>query len=81
MASLVINYSIPFGASIRIGYRQLNTSGPFTYISGFPTYNDSPYTISGIPTGSYEVETTTICPNCGGGVFSDPIITPAEAEP
>lgn len=78
MASLTINYSIPFGASIRIGYRIQNTSTPFTYIDTFPTYNDSPFTISDLAANNnYEVELTTICPNCSGGVFGTPVVFPA----
>lgn len=80
MASITINYSIPFGASIRIGYRVQNSSNPFTYLTNFPTYNDSPYVISGIPANNYEVELTTICPNCTGGVFGEPQIYPATSQ-
>lgn len=79
MASIIVHYSIPYGSSIRIGYRLANTENPFVYINSFPTFEDSPYTITGISPGNYEVETTTICPNCSGGIFSDPIITPADA--
>ena len=77
MANITVNYSIPFGASIRIGYRVQASSNPFTYISGFPSYNDSPVVISGLPINNYEVELTTICPNCSGGIFSNPVVYPA----
>lgn len=77
MASITINYTISFGASLRIGYRIQNSSSAFTYVTTFPTYNQSPYTISGLAIGNYEVELTTICPNCTGGVFSDQVIFPA----
>lgn len=77
MASITVNYSVSFGASIRIGYRPQGSSTPFTYVTQYPTYNDSPYTISGLPLGVYEVELTTICPNCTGGVFSQPTVYPA----
>lgn len=77
MASITINYTIPFGASLRVGYRIQSSSNPFTYISTFPTYNQSPYILSGLAVGTYEVELTTICPNCSGGVFADPVIYPA----
>lgn len=80
MASISVNYSIPFGSSIRIGYRIQGSSSPFTYISGFPNYNQSPYTISGIAAGNYEVELTTICPNCSGGIFASPAIYPAQTQ-
>lgn len=80
MASITVNYSIPFGSSLRIGYRIQNSSNPFTYITNFPNYNQSPYVISGLPIGNYEVELTTICPNCTGGVFADPAIYPATSQ-
>lgn len=77
MASITINYTIPFGASLRVGYRTQGSSSPFSYLSQFPTYNDSPFTFSGLPESLYEVEITAICPNCGGGVFSAPEVFPA----
>lgn len=79
MASITINYSIPFGSSLRIGYRIQNSSNPFTYLSNYPTYNDSPYTFDGLALGSYEVELTTVCPSCSGGVFADPAVYPAQS--
>ena len=80
MASITVNYTIPFGASLRIGYRIENSSSAFTYLTTFPTYNESPYTFSGLPVGNYEVELTTVCPNCTGGVFADPVIFPATSQ-
>ena len=77
MATITINYTIPFGASLRIGYRIQASSSAFTYLTTYPTYNDSPYSFSGLPVGNYEVELTTICPNCTGGVFGEPQIYPA----
>ncbi len=77
MATLTINYDIAFGASLRIGYRIQSSSSAFTYVTTYPGYNDSPYLVSGLAVGNYEVELTTICPNCSGGVFADPVIYPA----
>lgn len=79
MASIKINYTIPFGASVRIGYRVQASSSAFTYLTNYPSYNQSPYTIPDLPIGNYEVELTTVCPNCSGGVFADPVIYPALA--
>lgn len=79
MASLLVDYTVNFGANVRIGYRQYNTSSPFTYLSYYPTYNDSPVLIDGLPIGIYEVEITTICPNCSGGIFSEPEIVQAQS--
>lgn len=80
MANITINYTIPFGASVRIGYRIQASSSAFTYLTNYPTYNDSPYIIDGLPIGNYEVELTTICPNCTGGVFGEPQIYPATSQ-
>lgn len=80
MATITVNYTIPFGASIRIGYRIQASSSAFSYLPNYPSYNDSPYTINGLPIGNYEVELTTICPNCTGGVFGEPQIYPATSQ-
>lgn len=80
MASITINYTIPFGATIRVGYRIQNTSSTFFYVNPFPDYTQSPYIISGLPIGNYEVELTTICPNCSGGIFGQPVIYPATSQ-
>lgn len=77
MASLIVNYTIPSGTSVRIGYRITGSSTAFTYVEPNPTYLDSPYTISAIPVGSYEVELTTICSNCT--TPSSPIVIQAES--
>jgi len=77
MASITISASINYGASLRIGYRFKNSSLPFTYIPAYPTANELPYTINGLSSGNYEIELLQICPNCGGGVYSDPIIIDA----
>lgn len=77
MGQLQINASIPFGASARIGYKQKNSSNPFVYHNYYPTYNEFPYTIDDIPVGVYEVEITTICPNCAGALYADPVIVDA----
>ena len=79
MASITVQYTIPFSSSIRIGYRDVVSTGPFTYITPYPTYADSPFTFSGIPLGTYEVELTTICPNCAGGIYATPVVFPAES--
>jgi len=79
MAQIVVNYTIPNGATIRIGYRVQNSSQAFIYPTPYPDYTMSPYMINNIPLGTYEVELTTICPNCSGGVFGQPVIYPAVA--
>lgn len=79
MASITIHYGLSFGASLRVGYRIQNSSAAFTYLTTYPTYNDSPFTFDGLALGNYEVELTTICPSCSGGVFSDATVYPAQA--
>lgn len=75
MASVSFNYTIPFGTSLRVGYRPQGSSGPYTYITGtYPTYLQSPYTLSGIAPGNYDIELTTVCPNCSGAQFSSPTV-------
>lgn len=76
MASITVNYTIPFAASVKIGYRITGTI-PFTYVTPYPDYTQSPYTITGLAIGSYDVELTTICANCSGGNPGVPIVFPA----
>jgi hypothetical protein len=62
---------ISFGATLRIGYRTYGSSSPYTYLSYFPSYNELPYEFE-LSSGTWQVEYTTICPNCSGSVYSDP---------
>lgn len=81
MASITISASIPFGTHARIGYRLKSSSDPFTYDPvNYPAYNEFPFTISGLALGTYEVEVTTVCPNCSGGIYSEPVIVDAVSE-
>lgn len=77
MATVRVDYTIPFGTNMRIGYRAQNSTNPFTYLSPFPSYADSPYLISDLPLGNYEVELTPICPNCNGANYGTAVIYPA----
>lgn len=82
MASLQIEeLSGAFGASFRIGYRQQGNL-IFNYLSNYITLDDIPYTFTVATAGSpYEVEVTQICPNCAGGVYSDPVVVTAISTP
>lgn len=64
--------SIPFGTSLRIGYRLSGSLGAYTYLTTYPSYNDLPYDFT-LPSGNIQVEYTTICNACGGGRYSDPV--------
>ena len=77
MATITVNYTALFGQSVRIGYRVQNSGNPFVYPMPFPTYADSPYLITGVALGSYEVEITSVCPNCSGAQYGYPTIYPA----
>ena len=80
MAQITITASIPFGTHARVGYRLKMSSDPFTYPVDYPAYNEFPYTIDGLAVGTYEVEVTTVCPNCAGGLYSSPVIIDAISE-
>jgi hypothetical protein len=78
MASLTVNYTALFGTSVRIGYKIVASVGDYTYLNVFPTYNQSPFTIAGLPVGNYQVQINTVCTACGGTpIFSDPTIITA----
>lgn len=71
MATIKFNYTIPFGASLRVGYKLQSSSDPYTYLSTYPSYNDSPFSFDGISVGTYQLELTTICNSCSGSKYSD----------
>lgn len=79
MPFIEFNYSIPFNSSLRVGYRLAGSSGPYTYISSFPTYAESPYTLTVPLVTLYEIELSTMCPSCSGSVPSDTYIFQANA--
>ena len=78
MATLIVNYSAPVGSVVRIGYKLISSGDPYTYLNYYPTYNESPYSIGGLPIGGYQVEVTTICNNCNGPTYSDPVVQNAQ---
>ena len=78
MGTITITASIPYGATLRVGYRVTNSGNNFTYVNPFPTFNDLPYTFSVPDTaGTYDVELTVICPNCSLGTYSTPVVITA----
>lgn len=67
--------SISFGSSLMIGYRQLGSTGPYTYLPVYPKYDQLPNYQYTVPlTGNVEIEYTEICPNCSGGIYGDPFV-------
>jgi hypothetical protein len=66
--------SIPYGASLRIGYRPYGSTGPYTYISHLATYEELPYTYT-LASGIWEVEYSATCQSCTPGNFSSPQTT------
>lgn len=82
MAQLTLeDISAGFGSSFRIGYR-VQGNLTYTYLSTYPTLDDIPYSWT-VPTAGlpYEVEVTEICPNCSGGIYSDPVVVTAISTP
>lgn len=82
MATLTIEtLSGGVASSYRIGYRVQGDLN-FIYLPVYLTLDDIPYTWT-VPTAAlpYETETTEICPNCSGGVYSDPVVTTAISTP
>lgn len=77
MAQLEVHYTVDFGNSVRIGYRTFGSTGPYTYVMPFPDYSQTPYYVTGIPAGDYEVEVTSVCPNCAGSSYGQPVVTHA----
>lgn len=75
MGNVTLTYSIPIGTKLRIGHRPPASTGPFTYLPTNPTSEESPYTFV-LPQGLYDLELTTVCPNCSGNNFSDAFIQP-----
>lgn len=73
MADVILTYTIPIGTKLRIGHRITGSVGNFTYLNVNPTSEDSPYTFT-LAAGLYDLELTTVCPNCSGNNFSDPFI-------
>lgn len=74
MATFDLYYTIEYGQRLRIGYKQASSSGPYNYLPDFPTPEESPYEIT-LPTGTYDLELTTVCPNCAGNKYSDAYLT------
>jgi len=66
--------TIPFGATLRIGYRTNGSTGAYTYLTYFPNYNQLPYIYS-LPVGVWQIEYSTICPSCSMPSYSEPQVT------
>lgn len=68
------NTAIKFASSLRIGFRAIGSASGFTYITPYPTADQLPFIFTVPTAGTWEVEYTEICPNCSGGIYSDPVI-------
>ncbi len=71
MGNVRINAELEFGQSSRIGWKINGSAGPYTYLNSFPGPDDMPFTFI-LPAGTYDIEVSTICPNCSGNIYSDP---------
>lgn len=65
---------IKFASYLRIGYRAENSSGHYTYFPQYFSQEQLPITIDLPSSGSWEIEYTEICPNCSGGIYSNPVV-------
>ncbi len=71
---LKVFISIPVGRYMKLGYRPLGSGSPFTYVSPDPFYNQVPYLTPPVnDLLQWEVEVTTLCGTCPGGVESPPV--------
>jgi len=61
LKTLKINYTIPVGSYLKLGYRRLGFSTGFTYVQPNPFFNETPYTIQLDDLYQYEFELSTIC--------------------
>jgi len=64
--------SISFGSVLKIGYKVYGSSGPYTYLTDYPTLNELPYQFSLPSANTWQLEYTELCQTCGGGKYSDP---------
>jgi len=64
--------SIAFGSVLKIGYRVYGSTGPYTYLTEYPTLNQLPYEFSLPSAGTWQLEYSELCQTCGGGRYSDP---------
>lgn len=67
--------TIKYGSNLRIGYRPAYSSGGYTYVTHFPSYNELPYQFNLPYSGQWEIEYTELCPSCSGATYSEPITT------
>lgn len=68
MKPLTINFSIPIGTFLKLGYRPIGSSDPWTFVNNQIAYNQTPFILN-VPTGfTYEIYTATICGSCPGGL-------------
>lgn len=62
--------TIPYGTTLRIGYREYPSTGAYTYINYFPGWDELPYIFQVPSDGTWEIEYTTICPSCSMPEYS-----------
>lgn len=67
-----IEATLEYGQKLRVGYKVSGSANPYTYLNTFPGPEDIPFVFPVPAPGTYDVEITTICPNCAGNIYSDP---------
>lgn len=61
---LKINYTIPIGSYLQLGYRPIGSGLEFVRVQPNPFYNQSPYSIELDAATYWEFELKTICEEC-----------------
>lgn len=63
--TLIVNFTIPVGRYLKLGYRPVGTTTPFTYVPNQIFYNQTPYSLVVSDDFVYELELSTVCGSCG----------------
>lgn len=74
MGNLIISYNLAYGEKLRVGYRLSGSGSSFTYLPKMLSWNDSPYTITNLPDGQYDVELTAFTNDCRNSPCSQPLV-------
>ena len=70
MKTLIINFSIPIGTFLKLGYRPVGSSDDWTFVPNQIAYNQTPYSLVVSADYMYEIYTATYCGSCPDGISS-----------
>lgn len=68
MKQIKINFSIPVGTYLKLGYRPVGSEDPWTFVTDQIAYNQTPYTLTVSADYMYEIYTATFCGSCRDGI-------------